>query len=81
MKAKIPKVWGTAIVGTKGQVVIPSKAREELNIKEGDQLIVVSPPGKSIVGMIKAEELEKMLATMQMNIQDTLEIISRSRKE
>lgn len=27
------KLFGTATVGTKGQVVIPAQAREELNIK------------------------------------------------
>jgi len=32
--------YGTATVGTKGQIVIPAEAREELKIKEGDKVTV-----------------------------------------
>ena len=72
-----PKVWGTAIVGTKGQVVIPAKAREEFGIKEGDNLLVVSPPSRQAIGLIKSDELEKMLSKIQAKIEDTLNIINR----
>ena len=32
------KLYGTATVGTKGQVVIPADAREALGIASGDRL-------------------------------------------
>ena len=35
------KLYGVATVGTKGQVVIPADAREELGIQTGDRLYVV----------------------------------------
>ncbi|HPF30922.1 MAG TPA: AbrB/MazE/SpoVT family DNA-binding domain-containing protein [Candidatus Saccharibacteria bacterium] len=41
------KLYGTSTVGTKGQVVIPVQAREELNIKEGDRLYVVGSKDSS----------------------------------
>ena len=36
------KIWGVTTVGTKGQLVIPSKLREKLNLNPGDELLVVS---------------------------------------
>ena len=35
------KLYGTATVGTKGQIVIPATAREALSIQPGDQLYVI----------------------------------------
>ena len=43
------KMYGTATVGTKGQIVIPSDAREELGIEPGDKLYIAGSPSKSIV--------------------------------
>ena len=36
------KLYGTATVGTKGQVVIPADAREALGIMPGDRLYVMA---------------------------------------
>lgn len=55
------KLYGTATVGTKGQVVIPSDAREELGIRTGDRLYVVGSASKKFVGFIKEEQLRHML--------------------
>jgi AbrB family looped-hinge helix DNA binding protein len=55
------KLYGTATVGTKGQVVIPSDAREELGIKTGDKLYVVGSASKKFVGFIKEEQLRHMV--------------------
>jgi len=77
---KGPKFWGTATVGTKGQVVIPSKAREQFNIKEGDQLIVVTPPGGRAIGLLKADALENMLSNMQTEIGAALDSLNKNKK-
>ena len=37
-KAKGKRVFGTAKVGDRGQIVIPKEARELFNIKPGDTL-------------------------------------------
>ncbi len=57
------KLYGTATVGSRGQVVIPAQARKELGIKAGDHLMVVSKFGK-VLGLIKAQKLEKFLDMM-----------------
>lgn len=62
------KIWGAATVGTKGQVVIPAEAREALDIKEGDKLIVVgSLTGKGIA-LVKAEVIEDRLRDIQIGL-------------
>lgn len=63
------KLFGTATVGTKGQVVIPSDAREELDIKAGDRLYVVGSSSKKFVGFIKEEQLRQLLEHITDNIE------------
>jgi AbrB family looped-hinge helix DNA binding protein len=53
------KMYGTATVGTKGQVVIPAEARDEMGIKTGDKLYVFG--AKHFVGFIKEDEFAEML--------------------
>jgi AbrB family looped-hinge helix DNA binding protein len=53
------KLFGTATVGSKGQVVIPANAREEMQINTGDKLYVFGT--KHFVGFLKAEEFSAML--------------------
>ncbi len=53
------KLYGTATVGTKGQVVIPAEAREAMGIKTGDKLYVFG--SDHFVGMLKEEQFREML--------------------
>jgi AbrB family looped-hinge helix DNA binding protein len=61
------KLYGTATVGTKGQIVIPADAREELAINPGDRLYVIGSPESGVVGLLKEGMLEQFIE--QMNIQ------------
>lgn len=64
------KLYGTATVGTKGQVVIPSDAREALNIKPGDRLYVVDAMHSSGVVLLKEERLQEMVSRMSEQIDE-----------
>ncbi len=55
------KLYGVATVGTKGQVVIPADAREELGIQTGDRLYVVGSHDHKWVGFIKEEQLRELV--------------------
>jgi AbrB family looped-hinge helix DNA binding protein len=55
------KLYGTATVGTKGQVVIPADARDELDIQTGDRLYVVGSPDKGFLGFLKEDALEQVV--------------------
>ena len=55
-----PQIWGVTTIGERGQIVIPSKAREELHLEKGDQLVVVSK-GHKFIGLVKESEMTSML--------------------
>ena len=48
-KGKAPRVFGTAKVGERGQIVIPKEAREFFEIEPGDTLLIL---GKAETGLI-----------------------------
>ena len=54
------KMYGSVVVGSKGQVVIPVVARKDLHIKPGDSLIVMGKMGQAL-GLMKAEALEGLV--------------------
>lgn len=64
------KLYGTATVGTKGQIVIPADAREELNIQAGDRLYVVGSPHKGFVGLLKEEMLEHFIEQTNLQLEN-----------
>lgn len=64
------RLYGTATVGTKGQVVIPATAREELGINTGDRLYVIGSPKKGVAMLLKEEELDKFIEHMNFHIEE-----------
>ena len=48
-KGKTRRVFGTAKVGDRGQIVIPKEARELFNIQPGDTLLIL---GEEETGLI-----------------------------
>ncbi len=48
-KSNTRRVFGTAKVGDRGQIVIPKEARELFNIKPGDTLLIL---GEKETGLI-----------------------------
>ena len=40
-KGKAPRIFGTAKVGDRGQIVIPKEAREYFGIEPGDTLLIL----------------------------------------
>jgi AbrB family looped-hinge helix DNA binding protein len=63
------KLYGTATVGTKGQVVIPAEAREMLGIEAGDRLYVIGSKQGRWVGLIQEEQLRSMVEQFTDNIE------------
>ncbi len=65
------KLYGTATVGTKGQVVIPAEAREQLGIDVGDKLYVIGSKKGQWVGFIEEAKLSEIVS----HIVDDVEIM------
>ena len=71
------KLFGTATVGTKGQVVIPADARDELGIESGDRLYVVGSVEKKWVGFIKEEQFRELLNHLADNIEQYKDLLKK----
>lgn len=75
------KLYGTATVGTKGQIVIPVEAREEMNIQPGDRLYVVNAMNGAGVVFLKEEMLESMVEHLTAQVESFREFQKNSHKE
>ena len=69
------KLFGTATVGTKGQVVIPAEAREQFDIKPGDRLYVVGSEKAQWVGFLKEDQLRALVEHLTDNIEQYRSVI------
>lgn len=63
------KLYGTATIGTKGQIVIPAEAREELDLRPGDRMYVMSAIGSGGVVFLKEEMLEQIVEQMSAQVE------------
>jgi len=70
------QLFGTATVGTKGQVVIPASARDALDIKPGDHLYVVGSSKKKFVGFLKEEQIREIIEHLTGNIEQFKDILN-----
>ena len=59
MTEKQAHFYGTVKVGERGQVVIPADARKDLNIKQGDLLLVMSGKDQKGIAMVKADVMRE----------------------
>lgn len=73
------KLYGTATVGTKGQVVIPADAREELEIQTGDRLYVVGSSERKWIGFIKEEQLRELIEHITDNVENYKQLLDANK--
>ncbi len=59
-KGNSKRVFGTAKVGDRGQIVIPKEARELFNIRPGDTLLILGEESKGL--LVSRPELLRDLA-------------------
>ena len=66
-KGNVHRVFGTAKVGDRGQIVIPKEAREMFGIQPGDTLLIL---GEADTGLIvsRPEELTTLADKMLNNL-------------
>jgi len=55
------KAFGTATVGERGQLVIPSALRKALHIKPGDQLMVFAKLEKRVINLMPEKDFSQFL--------------------
>jgi AbrB family looped-hinge helix DNA binding protein len=66
-------IYGTVKVGDRGQVVIPSKARRDFDIKPGDLLLVVAGRNRRGIAMVKADVMREFAARVLKGLEETAE--------
>ena len=68
-------IFGIVPVGARGQIVLPKKARDLLNIETGDTLIVLGDtnPASTGIALIDSEAFMRMTGHMMENIFDQKE--------
>ena len=67
-KAKIPKIFGTARVGDRGQIVIPKEARSFYSIKPGDTLLILGSEESGLI-ISKPDVLDQVAQQIVENMQ------------
>jgi AbrB family looped-hinge helix DNA binding protein len=75
------KFYGSATVGTKGQIVIPYEAREELGIKPTNKLMIIRLPHGEGFAVLKTGMLEKVLVDMQSHVSSMTKSIKSAKEE
>ena len=55
------KVYGTAMVGERGQLVIPSSLRKDLGIKAGDRLMVFAKIDRKMISIMREKDFSDFL--------------------
>ena len=78
-RREIGKCFGTAVLGPRGQLVIPVEARKELGIDTGDKFLVFGHfEGQGLI-FIKVEAAEELLNAMSSRLDEVMKLIRQSR--
>ncbi|MDF2536553.1 MAG: AbrB family transcriptional regulator [Bacillales bacterium] len=75
------KMYGTTSIGERGQVVIPSEAREELGIEAGEKFVVFGSKKKGAVILVKAEQFNKFASFFLSKSKEFEEMASKFEDE
>lgn len=73
--------YGSATVGTKGQVVIPLEARKRIGVKTGDKLIVLGMGEQNMLALCTVESVESMLSELDNKLKTIRQVVSKNKKD
>lgn len=76
-----PSFYGTATIGTKGQIVIPVEAREELGMQPGDKVVVIGIKERGMVGICKLDSVEQMMTQMSEHLNTMRQMLDKSKDD
>ena len=75
----IGRCFGTAVLGPRGQLVIPVEARKELGIDTGSKLLVFGHFGGRGLIFIKAEAAQELLNIMSSRLDEVAKLVKESK--
>ena len=68
-RAPTRRVFGTAKVGDRGQIVIPKEARDYFNIRSGDTLLILGSESQGLV-ISRPEVLDRVAQEILQNTEE-----------
>ena len=68
--------FGTAVIGQKGQIVIPAQARRKLGLKTGDQVFVFGKANE-LLTLIKSENVVEIVTRFNQKLDELNEKAKR----
>jgi AbrB family looped-hinge helix DNA binding protein len=71
------RCFGSATVGSRGQVVIPAHARKELGIEVGATLLVFSGPGERGLFFFKTDAVEQLVKMVNEQLPTVEKLLTR----
>lgn len=77
--AKNCTFYGLATVGAKGQIVIPAKARDDLNIQSGDAMVIIGIKDRNMLGICPVEHVEAMLAEATKRLKELQTVVDQTK--
>lgn len=78
-KRVIGSCYGTAVLGPRGQLVIPAEARKELGIDTGSKLLVFGHlHGRGLL-LMKAEAAEELLNIMSNRLDELARLVKEEK--
>ncbi len=75
----IGRCFGTAVLGPRGQLVIPVEARKELGIDTGGKVLVFGHFGGRGLILIKVEAVEELVNIMSTRLGEAAKLIKESK--
>jgi len=75
------KVYGTATVGSKGQIVIPADARQDLQLENGDKVFVLGLREGHMLGICPVSCMDNWMDTMQQQLHSMKDAIGSDKEE
>lgn len=74
------KFYASATIGIKGQIVIPQEARKELDLNEGEKVVIVKAPFHDGLLVLKADKVAEIINTMTAHTDQVRQAIEDENK-
>ena len=68
LKENIPTLYGTVVVGERGQIVIPADARRDMDITPGEKLVILGGPQRNTLMVAKTDSVLQLLNRIMKHI-------------
>jgi AbrB family looped-hinge helix DNA binding protein len=73
--------FGSATVGTKGQIVIPAEARTSMGIQEGDKVVVLRGPREGSILVFRVDSFDRFLEQAGIGADDRARLSAKHAQE